>query len=97
MLKDSYTFEFLSLSEDAEEREIERGLVDRTRKFLLEVGSEEFFIDLPLYHLKLRCYVVVELEGRRIQARVCLEDELRPDVAPRRRAVDRDHPVPMGC
>jgi predicted nuclease of restriction endonuclease-like (RecB) superfamily len=77
-LKDPYIFDFLGLSEDAQERDIEDGLVRHVTKFLLElgagfafvgrqyrlqVGGDEFFIDLLFYHLKLRCYVVVELKA----------------------------------
>jgi len=77
-LKDPYRFDFLGLGEEAEEREIENALVQHVTDFLLElgagfafvgrqvlldVGGEEFFIDLLFYHLKLRCYVVVELKA----------------------------------
>ncbi|AIE83935.1 PDDEXK nuclease domain-containing protein [Fimbriimonas ginsengisoli] len=77
LLKDPYNFEFLTLQADAEERLLEKGLVDHIRKFLLElgagfafvgsqyhleVGGEDFYIDLLFYHLKLRCYVVIELK-----------------------------------
>ena len=76
-LKDPYKFSFLTIAEDAEERELERGLVAHIRQFLielgagfafvgqqyrLEVGGEEFFIDLLFYHLKLRCYIVIDLK-----------------------------------
>ena len=77
-LKDPYRFDFLGLGEQAQEREIEHALVKHVTEFLLElgagfafvgrqvlldVGGEEFFIDLLFYHLKLRCYVVVELKA----------------------------------
>ena len=77
-LKDPYRFDFLGLGEEAQEREIENALVRHVTEFLLElgagfafvgrqvlldVGGEEFFIDLLFYHLKLRCYVVVELKA----------------------------------
>ncbi len=67
--KDPYNFEFLTLQKDAEEREIEDALIAHIRKFLLElgagfafvgnqyhldVGGEDFYIDLLFYHLKLR-------------------------------------------
>lgn len=76
-LKDPYVFDFLGLSDDAQERDIERALTHHITRFLielgagfafvgrqyrLEVGGDEFFIDLLFYHLKLRCYVVVELK-----------------------------------
>lgn len=76
-LKDPYRFDFLGLSREAGEREIEKALVKHVTDFLLElgtgfafvgrqvlldVGGDEFFIDLLFYHLKLRCYVVIELK-----------------------------------
>ncbi|MEA2640568.1 MAG: hypothetical protein QOF51_1962 [Chloroflexota bacterium] len=75
--KDPYNFEFLTLQKDAEERALEKGLITHIQRFLLElgtgfafvgsqypleVGGEDFFIDLLFYHLKLRCYVVIELK-----------------------------------
>lgn len=77
-LKDPYLFDFLSLGEDAQEREIENALVQHITRFLLELGSgfafvgrqyrlevngDEFFIDLLFYHIRLKCYVVVELKA----------------------------------
>lgn len=77
-LKDPYRFDFLGLTEEAQEREVENALVKHVTDFLLElgagfafvgrqvlldVGGDEFFIDLLFYHLKLRCYVVIELKG----------------------------------
>ena len=77
-IKDPYRFDFLGLTEEAQEREIEEALVKHVTQFLLElgagfafvgrqvliqVGEEEFFIDLLFYHLKLRCYVVIELKA----------------------------------
>jgi predicted nuclease of restriction endonuclease-like (RecB) superfamily len=81
-LKDPYRFDFLGLTEEAQEREIENALMQHVRDFLLElgagfafvgrqvlldVGGDEFFIDLLFYHLKLRCYVVVELKAGKFQ------------------------------
>ncbi len=77
-LKDPYRFDFLGLTDEAQERDIEHALVKHVTEFLLElgagfafvgrqvrldVGGEEFIIDLLFYHLKLRCYVVIELKG----------------------------------
>ncbi|WP_404376769.1 YhcG family protein [Vreelandella aquamarina] len=76
-LKDPYRFDFLGLSAESQEREVEGALVRHVTEFLLElgagfafvgrqvlldVGGEEFFLDLLFYHLKLRCYVVIELK-----------------------------------
>ncbi len=77
-LKDPYIFDFLRLGEDTQEREIEKALVNHVTDFLLElgagfafvgkqvhieVGGDDFFIDLLFYHLKLRCYMVIELKA----------------------------------
>jgi len=77
LLKDPYIFDFLTLTEPFEERELETGLVRHLEKFLLELGQgfafvgrqyhievsdKDFYIDLLFYHLKLRCFVVTELK-----------------------------------
>jgi len=77
LLKDPYVFDFLSLGPEAQERDLERALLDHLRDFLLElgkgfafvgnqyrleVGGDEFYIDLLFYQLRLRCYVVIELK-----------------------------------
>jgi len=77
-LKDPYVFDFLDVSREANEREIEAALVQHVTRFLLElgagfafvgrqvpleVGGDDFFIDLLFYHLKLHCYVVIELKA----------------------------------
>ena len=81
-LKDPYRLDFLGLTTEAEERVIEGALIAHVTEFLLElgtgfayvgkqvllvVGGDEFFIDLLFYHLKLRCYVVIELKGGRFR------------------------------
>lgn len=77
LLKDPYNFDFLTLGASARERDLERGLIAHLREFLLElgvgfafvgsqyhleVGGEDFYLDLLFYHLRLRCYVVIELK-----------------------------------
>jgi predicted nuclease of restriction endonuclease-like (RecB) superfamily len=77
MLKDSYVFDFLSLGQEAHERDLERALVERIREFLLElgagfafmgsqyhleVGGRDFYIDLLFYHHRLRCLVAIDLK-----------------------------------
>jgi predicted nuclease of restriction endonuclease-like (RecB) superfamily len=79
-LKDPYLFDFLTLHEEAVERDLESGLVDHIQKFLLElgagfafvgrqmqvtVGDEDFYLDLLFYHLTLRCFVVIDLKMRK--------------------------------
>lgn len=76
-VKDIYNFEFIELAEEYRERDLELGLLKNVRKFLLEmgedfafignqyplkIGEDNFFIDLLLYHRKLRCFVVIELK-----------------------------------
>lgn len=76
LLKDPYLFDFLTLADDAHEREVETGLVEHIQKFLvelgigfafvgcqypIEVGGKDYRIDLLFYHLKLRCFVVIDL------------------------------------
>ena len=78
MLKDPYLFDFLGVGKEADEREIESAIIEHITRFLLElgagfafvgrqvhieVGGDDFFVDLLFYHLKLRCYVVVELKA----------------------------------
>lgn len=77
LLKDPYNFDFLSLHDEALERDLERGLLAHLRDFMLElgvgfafvgsqyhleVGGEDFYLDLLFYHLRLRCYVVIDLK-----------------------------------
>ncbi|HJJ30933.1 MAG TPA: PDDEXK nuclease domain-containing protein [Methanocorpusculum sp.] len=77
LFKDPYVFDFLSFSNEVSELEVEDALVSHVTKLLLEfgcgfafvgrqvhleVGGEDFYMDLLFYHLKLHCYVVVELK-----------------------------------
>ena len=77
LLKDPYNFDFISLGKEAQERELEKALIERIRDFLLELGvgfafvasqyhleveGEDFYIDLLFYHLRLRCFVVIDLK-----------------------------------
>jgi predicted nuclease of restriction endonuclease-like (RecB) superfamily len=78
LLKDPYNFDFLTLSTDAHEREVERGLLLHLRSFLLELGigfsfvgsqyplevaGEDYKLDLLFYHLRLRCFVVIDIKA----------------------------------
>ena len=77
--KDPYVFDFLELSEDARERQLEQALIDDIQNFLIELGSgfafygrqrallvgdREFFLDLLFYHHTLRRFIVIELKDR---------------------------------
>ncbi len=79
IFKDPYVFDFIGTAATRREAEVKRALVAHIEKFLLElgqgfafvgrevhmeVGGDDFFIDLLFYHLKLRCYVVIELKAR---------------------------------
>lgn len=76
-MKDPYIFDFIPFKEDMAERDVERALVHDVTKLLLElgtgfaflgnqycinVGGDDFYIDLLFYNLNLRCYVVIELK-----------------------------------
>lgn len=82
-LKDPYKFDFLTLQEKALEKDIEIQLVKHITSFLLELGTgfsfvgqqvpvkidnQDFYIDLLFYHIKLKCYVVVELKAIEFKA-----------------------------
>jgi len=82
-LKDPYKFDFLTLTEKALEKDIEEQLVSHITAFLLELGegfsfvgrqvplkidNEDFYIDLLFYHIKLKCYIVVELKSVKFRA-----------------------------
>ncbi len=77
ILKDPYTFDFLSLGPEMLERDLERGLIEHLRAMILElgkgfafvgsqyhvqVGGQDYYLDLLFYHLRLRCFVVIELK-----------------------------------
>jgi predicted nuclease of restriction endonuclease-like (RecB) superfamily len=76
-LKDPYIFDFLAMTKEYDEHDLEKGLIRHVTQFLLElgagfayigrqvrlsVGEKEFFIDLLFYHTRLHCYIVVELK-----------------------------------
>jgi predicted nuclease of restriction endonuclease-like (RecB) superfamily len=77
LTKDPYNFDFLTLTKEAQERDLEHELLSHLRQFLielgvgfafvgsqvlLEVGGEDFKLDLLFYHLKLRSFVVIDLK-----------------------------------
>jgi predicted nuclease of restriction endonuclease-like (RecB) superfamily len=77
LIKDPYSFDFLSLGLKMSERELELGLLEHLRALILElgkgfafvgsqyhleVGGQDYYLDLLFYHLRLRCFVVVELK-----------------------------------
>tara|TARA_R110002153_G_C13233711_1_gene490087 strand:+ start:143 stop:1189 length:1047 start_codon:yes stop_codon:yes gene_type:complete len=77
-IKDPYLFDFLNLTDDIKERDIENQLIDNVSKFLLELGKgfafigkqyhlevaqQDYYLDLLFYHVTLKCYVVIELNN----------------------------------
>ena len=77
-LKDPYVFDFLTMADDAQERVLEKSLVEHVRQFLIELGEgfafvgqqyplevddDSYYLDLLFYHYKLRCFVVIELKN----------------------------------
>ena len=77
-LKDPYCFDFLSLTENYKEKDLEKGLTDHIQKFLVELGKgfafvgkqyelkiadTIYYLDLLFYHLELNCFCVIELKG----------------------------------
>ena len=77
LIKDEYHLDFLTVTSSVQERELEAALVAHIRDFLLELGvgfafvgsqyrlevsGNEYFIDMLFYHLKLRCYIVIDLK-----------------------------------
>lgn len=77
ILKDPYNFDFLTLAEDAQERDLEKALIGHIRDFLLElgvgfsfiasqyhldVGDDDYYLDLLFYHFRLHCFVVIDLK-----------------------------------
>ncbi len=77
LIKDPYSFDFLALGPDMSERELERGLLEHLRALILELGKgfafvgsqyhlqvagQDYYLDLLFYHLRLRCFVIVELK-----------------------------------
>ena len=77
LLKDPYSLDFLGVGADIDERALERGLLQHLQALIvelgkgfafvgnqyhLEVGGQDFYLDLLFYHLRLRCFVVIELK-----------------------------------
>jgi predicted nuclease of restriction endonuclease-like (RecB) superfamily len=77
LMKDPYNFDFLAIADEMSERELERGLLEHLRSLILElgkgfafvgsqyhleVGGQDFYLDLLFYHLRLRCFVVIDLK-----------------------------------
>lgn len=115
--KDPYLFDFLNLRDDANERAVESGLLGHVERFLLElgagfalvgrqvhleVGEQDFYLDLLFYHLTLRCFVVIDLKARdftpeaagKMNSPLLSLGRRRPVSTGRRCALDRSDPLP---
>lgn len=83
-IKDPYNFDFLTIREKFDEEELEEKLIEHIQRFLIELGhgfsfvgrqyqikagKKDLYIDLLFYHLKLRCYIVVELKAREFDSK----------------------------
>ncbi|MFA4906741.1 MAG: PDDEXK nuclease domain-containing protein [archaeon] len=82
LLKDPYTFDFLTIDEKVKERELERGLITHLRDLLIELGKgfafigsqyhlevskRDYYLDLLFYHVQLHCYIVIDLKTGEFQ------------------------------
>ncbi len=82
IIKDPYNLEFLDIQGKIMERDLENKLIDNIKNFLLELGQgfafvgnqyhielegEDYYLDLVFYHIKLKCYVVIELKTGKIK------------------------------
>ncbi len=81
-LKDPYIFDFLTLDSDFREKDVEKQLIHHITKFLLELGkgfsflgnqyhlevaNQDYYLDLLFYHIKLKCYIVIELKNTKFK------------------------------
>jgi len=77
LIKDPYNFDFLTFGPEVLERDLERSLIQHLRDFILElgkgfafvgnqyhleIGGQDYFLDLLFYHLRLRCYIAIDLK-----------------------------------
>ena len=108
ILKDPYNFDFLGLTQAAKEKELEDALVSKITHFLLELGSwfaymgrqfqlnvgqEKFCLDLLFYHVKLRCYVVIELKTTKFKPEYAGKLNFYQTAVNREIKSDEDHPT----
>lgn len=107
-LKDPYVFDFLSLRADTSERDLEAALVDHITRLLLElgagfayvgrqvhleVGGDDFYLDLLFYHLKLRCYIVIELKTGAFRPEYAGQISFYLSAVDAQMRTDDDHPT----
>ncbi len=108
IIKDPYNLEFLDIQGKFHERELEEKLIDHIRKFLLELGQgfafignqyhvelegEDYYIDLVFYHVKLKCYVVIELKTGKFKPEYAGKLNFYLNLMDRRVKDDSDNPT----
>ncbi len=106
--KDPYLFDFLNISNEAHERELEQALIQHISQFLLElgagfayvgrqvhveVGDQDFYLDLLFYHLKLHCYVVIELKATDFKPEHTGQLSFYMTAVDRQIKIDQDNPT----
>lgn len=104
--KDPYIFDFLTIAHDAKERDVELGLIDHISKFMMElgkgfaylgrqyplqVGGQDYFLDLLFYNVNLHCFVIIDLKI----------DDFKPEYAGKMQfylnVLDGVHKSPIGA
>ena len=108
IIKDPYNLEFLDIKGKFHERELEEKLIDHIRKFLLELGQgfafignqyhvelegEDYYMDLVFYHVKLKCYVVIELKTGKFKPEYAGKLNFYLNLMDRRVKDDSDNPT----
>ena len=108
IIKDPYNLEFLDIQGKFHERELEEKLIDHIRKFLLELGQgfafignqyhvelegEDYYMDLVFYHVKLKCYVVIELKTGKFKPEYAGKLNFYLNLMDRRVKDDSDNPT----
>ena len=108
IIKDPYNLEFLDIQGKFHERELEGKLIDHIRNFLLELGQgfafignqyhielegEDYFLDLVFYHVKLKCYVVIELKTGKFKPEYAGKLNFYLNLMDRRIKDDTDNPT----
>ncbi|NRB10713.1 MAG: DUF1016 domain-containing protein [Rickettsiaceae bacterium] len=108
IIKDPYNLEFLDIKDKVYERELENKLINNIRDFLLELGQgfafvgnqyhielegEDYYLDLVFYHLKLRCYVIIELKTGKFKPEYAGKLNFYLNLMDRRVKDDADNPT----
>ena len=108
LVKDPYNFDFLTISEDAKEQELERGLIEHMRDFLLELGvgfafvgnqyplevdGKDYRLDLLFYHTRLHCYIIIDLKMGEFEPAFSGQMNFYVSAVNHTLCTERDHPT----